>query len=323
MATPPSNPILHPSPELTSRVRKAKPESGSPKLYNLYVPVLHNLRVTLEMIKWEHSIFALPFALCGAMLAASGLPTAHQLLWIVIAMLAARSAAMAFNRLADSSIDAANPRTSTRALPAGALSPTFVATFVVVSSAIFILAASQLNRLTFWLSPVALAVLLLYSYTKRFTRLSHLVLGFALGITPAAAWIAVRGSLDPRILLLTAAVIFWVAGFDILYACQDFDFDRATGLHSIPRHIGIPAALWIARAFHLIMLILLVALLPAFALGKLALAGVIAVMLLLLYEHFLVKSNDLSKLNAAFFTMNGVISVVFAAFVAADILLRK
>jgi 4-hydroxybenzoate polyprenyltransferase len=287
------------------------------------VPVLHNLRVTLEMIKWEHSIFALPFALCGAMLAAAGLPTLHQLFWIVIAMLSARSAAMAFNRLADSAIDAANPRTSTRALPAGHLSPTFVATFVAVSCAIFILAAAQLNRLTLWLSPVALAVLLLYSYTKRFTRLSHLVLGFALGIAPAAAWIAVRGSLDPRILLLTAAVTFWVAGFDILYACQDFDFDRATGLHSIPRHIGIPAALWIARAFHLIMLLLLIAMLPAFALGKLALAGVIAVTLLLLYEHSLVKPTDLTKLNAAFFTMNGVISVVFAAFLAADLLLRK
>ena len=238
-------------------------------------------------------------------------------------MLAARSAAMAFNRLADAAIDAANPRTRTRAIPAGDLSSTFVGTFVIVSCAIFILAASQLNRLTLWLSPIALAVLLLYSYTKRFTRLSHLVLGFALGIAPSAAWIAVRGSLDPRILLLTAAVTFWVAGFDILYACQDFEFDRNAELHSIPRHIGIPAALWISRAFHLVMLIFLAALLPAFALGKLALAGVIAVMLLLLYEHSLVKPDDLSKLNAAFFTMNGVISVVFAFFVAADILLRK
>ncbi|MGA9072781.1 MAG: UbiA-like polyprenyltransferase [Candidatus Sulfotelmatobacter sp.] len=287
------------------------------------MPVLHNLRVTLEMIKWEHSIFALPFALCGAMLAASGLPTVHQLFWIVIAMLAARSAAMAFNRLADATIDAANPRTRTRALPAGHLSPTFVATFVIVSCALFILAASQLNRFSLWLSPVALAVLLLYSYTKRFTRLSHLVLGLALGIAPAAAWIAVRGSLDPRILLLTAAVTFWVAGFDVLYACQDFEFDRDAGLHSIPRHIGIGPALWIARAFHIIMLILLVALLPAFGLGKLALCGVIAVMLLLLYEHSLVKADDLSRLNDAFFTMNGVISVVFALFVAADLLLRK
>jgi 4-hydroxybenzoate polyprenyltransferase len=275
------------------------------------------------MIKWEHSIFALPFALCGAMLAASGLPTAHQLLWIVIAMLSARSAAMAFNRLADSTIDAANPRTSTRALPAGHLSSAFVATFVFVSGAVFILAAAQLNRLTLWLSPVALAILLLYSYTKRFTRWSHLVLGFALGIAPAAAWIAVRGSLDPRILLLTAAVTFWVAGFDILYACQDLQFDRDAGLHSIPRHLGITRSLYVARAFHIIMLLLLIALIPAFALGKLAIAGVVAVTILLLYEHSLVKPNDLSKLNAAFFTMNGIISVVFAAFIAADILLRK
>jgi 4-hydroxybenzoate polyprenyltransferase len=287
------------------------------------VAVLHNLRVTLEMIKWEHSIFALPFALSGAMLAASGLPSAHQLLWIVIAMLAARSAAMAFNRLADAAIDAANPRTRTRALPAGHLSPSFVATFVAVSCAIFILAASQLNRLTLWLSPVALAVILLYSYAKRFTRLSHLVLGVALGIAPSAAWIAVRGTLDPRILLLSAAVTFWVGGFDVLYACQDFEFDRDSGLHSIPRHIGIGPSLWIARVFHLIMLIFLVSLLPAFGLGKVALAGVIAVMLLLVYEHTLVKPDDLSKLNAAFFTMNGVISVVFALFVGADILLRK
>lgn len=275
------------------------------------------------MVKWEHSIFALPFALCGAMLAASGLPTAHQLLWIVIAMVSARSAAMAFNRLADATIDAANPRTSTRALPAGHLSSAFVTTFVIISCAIFILAASQLNRLTLWLSPVALAVLLLYSYTKRFTRWSHLVLGFALGIAPAAAWIAVRGSLDPRILLLTAAVTFWVAGFDVLYACQDFDFDRDAGLHSIPRYVGIPSALWIARGFHLIMLLLLIAMIPAFALGKLASAGLLAVLLLLLYEHSLVKPNDLSRLNAAFFTMNGVISVVFAAFLAADLLLKK
>ncbi len=287
------------------------------------MPVLRNLRVTLEMIKWEHSIFALPFALCGAMLAAAGLPSAHQLLWIVIAMIAARSAAMAFNRLADASIDAANPRTRTRALPAGQLSPTFVATFVVVSCAIFILAASQLNRLTLWLSPVALAVLLLYSYTKRFTRWSHLVLGFTLGIAPSAAWIAVRGSLDLRILLLTAAVTFWVGGFDILYACQDFEFDRRAGLYSIPCHFGIGAALWVARAFHAIMLLLLIALVAMFGLGKLALAGVFVVALLLLYEHSLVKADDLSRLNAAFFTMNGVISVVFLLFVSGDLLLRK
>ena len=287
------------------------------------MPVLQNLRVTLEMIKWEHSIFALPFALCGAMLAAGGFPSIHQLAWIIVAMVAARSAAMAFNRWADASIDASNPRTSTRALPAGHLSPAFVVTFVVVSSLIFVLAASQLNRLTLLLSPVALAVLLLYSYTKRVTRWSHLVLGFALGIAPAAAWIAVRGSLDPRILLLTAAVTFWVGGFDVLYACQDYDFDREAGLHSVPRYFGIGAALWISRVFHLIMIGLLVALVLVFALGKLAICGVVAVILLLLYEHSLVRPNDLSKLNAAFFTMNGVISVLFFVFVAADLLLRR
>ena len=285
--------------------------------------IFGNLKVTLEMIKWEHSVFALPFALCGAMLAARGLPTAHQLVWITVAMVAARSSAMAFNRLADASIDAANPRTSARALPAGHLSAAFVTTFVVISSGVFVLAASQLNRMTLWLSPVALAVLLLYSYTKRFTRWSHLVLGFALGIAPAAAWIAVRGSLDPRILLLTAAVTFWVGGFDVLYSCQDYDFDRQTGLHSIPRYLGIGPALWLARAFHLIMVGLLVALLIVFGLGVLAACGVLVVILLLLYEHSLVKPDDLSKLNAAFFTMNGVLSVLFFIFVAGDLLLRK
>jgi 4-hydroxybenzoate polyprenyltransferase len=287
------------------------------------VPVLHNLRVTLEMIKWEHSVFMLPFALCGAMLAANGLPSAHVLTWIIVAMVTARSAAMAFNRLADASIDAANPRTQTRALPAGTLTPGFVITFVLVSCAIFVFAASQLNRLSFILSPLALAIILLYSYTKRFTRWSHLVLGFAMGIAPSAAWIAVRGSLDPRILLLTAAVTFWGAGFDVLYACQDYEFDRKAGLHSIPRHFGISKSLWISRFFHFIMLLLLVSLVVVFGLGKLAVAGVVAVALLLAYEHSLVSPHDLSKLNAAFFTMNGVISVVFFVFVAGDLLVRR
>jgi 4-hydroxybenzoate polyprenyltransferase len=244
------------------------------------------------------------------------------LAWIVVATLAARSAAMAFNRLADASIDAANPRTRTRALPAGQLTRAFVAVFVIISSAVFVTAAAQLNRLALWLSPLALAVLLLYSYTKRFTRWSHLVLGFALGMAPAAAWIAVRGSLDPRILLLTAAVTFWVAGFDVLYACQDFDIDYQTGLHSIPRYLGIRRSLRVARAFHAVMLALLIGLLLTFGLGKLAIAGVVAVAALLAYEHSLVSANDLSKLNAAFFTMNGVISVVFFLFVAGDLLLH-
>ena len=286
------------------------------------MPVLHNLRITLEMIKWEHSVFVLPFALCGAMLAANGLPNARVLVWIIVAMVAARSAAMAFNRLADAATDAANPRTQTRALPTGTLTPAFVATFVCVSCAVFVFAASQLNRLSLLLSPVALAVLLLYSYTKRFTRWSHLVLGFAMGMAPSAAWIAVRGSLDPRILLLTAAVTFWGGGFDVLYACQDYDFDRQSGLHSIPRYFGIGKSLWIARVFHMTMLLLLVSLIVVFGLGKLAIAGVVVVALLLAYEHSLVSPHDLSKLNAAFFTMNGVISVVFFMFVVGDLLLR-
>jgi 4-hydroxybenzoate polyprenyltransferase len=274
------------------------------------------------MIKWEHSVFALPFALCGAMLAAGGVPSLRQLLWIVVAMVAARSAAMSFNRLADASIDAANPRTRTRALPTGALTEDFVRNFVILSSSAFILAAWELNRLAFLLSPVALAILLLYSYTKRWTRWSHLALGFALGVAPAAAWIAVRGSLDPRILLLTAAVTFWVAGFDVLYACQDLEFDRQAGLHSIPRYLGIGNALWVARMFHLLMLALLAALVLVFGLGKFALIGLIAVFLLLTYEHSLVSKDDLSKLNAAFFAMNGIIAVVFWVFLAADLLLR-
>jgi 4-hydroxybenzoate polyprenyltransferase len=287
------------------------------------MPIVRNLRVTLEMIKWEHSIFALPFALCGAMLAANGVPSGRSLAWIIVAMVAARSAAMAFNRLADASIDAENPRTRARALPAGTLSPAFVATFVLVSCCVFVLAAWQLNRLTLMLSPIALAIVLLYSYTKRFTRWSHLFLGVALGIAPSAAWIAVRGSLDVRILLLTAAVTFWVAGFDVLYSCQDYDYDRDAGLHSVPRYFGIAGALWVARLFHVIMLGLLIALIVAFGLGKLAAAGVFAVAVLLAYEHSLVSSNDLSKLNAAFFTMNGVISVLFFFFVAGDLLWRR
>jgi 4-hydroxybenzoate polyprenyltransferase len=286
------------------------------------VPLLTDIKTTLEMIKWEHSIFALPFALCAAMLAAGGLPAAAKLGWIVLCMVSARSAAMAFNRIADAQIDAANPRTAMRAIPAGSLSRKFATLFVIVACLLFVLGAARLNRMTLYLSPVALAVVLLYSYTKRFTRWSHLVLGFALGIAPAAAWIAVRGSLDPRILLLTAAVTFWVGGFDVLYACQDIEFDRAHSLNSIPQALGVRGALAVARILHLLMLALLVGLIVAFGLGKLALAGVVVVALLLLYEHSLVSAGDLSKLNAAFFTMNGGIAVVFFVFVAADLLIR-
>lgn len=285
--------------------------------------ITRNLRITLEMIKWEHSVFALPFALSAAMLAAGGWPTLRQLAWIVVAMVAARSAAMAFNRLADRVIDGANPRTRNRALPSGILSRQFVAGFVVFFCALFVFAAAQLNRMALYLSPVALAIALGYSYTKRFTRWSHLVLGLALGIAPAAAWIAVRASLDPRILLLTAAVTFWVAGFDILYSCQDHDFDCSAGLHSLPRAFGIPGALLVARAFHIAMLALLATMVAVFHLGGVAIAGVLVVAALLAWEHSLVRATDLSRLNAAFFTMNGVISVVLFVFIAADVLLRR
>lgn len=285
--------------------------------------MIRNVGITLEMIKWEHSVFALPFALCGAVLAARGVPSLRQLAWIIVCMVSARSAAMAFNRLADHAIDAENPRTKMRALPAGHLSRGFVAAFVAVCCAIFVLGAWQLNRMTLLLSPVALAVVMLYSYTKRFTRWSHLVLGFALGIAPSAAWIAVRGSLDPRIVILTAVVTCWVGGFDVLYACQDYEYDCGAGLHSVPRHLGIKNALFTARLLHLVMLALLMALVMVFQLGAIGTIGVVAVAALLAYEHSLVAHDDLSKLNAAFFTMNGVISVMFFFFVAAAVLIRR
>src|SRR5512146_996813 len=221
------------------------------------MPLVRSLSTTLEMIKWEHSVLTLPFGLTGAVLAARGIPAAHQLFWIAVGLVAARSAAMAFNRLADHSFDAANPRTRTRALPSGALSRQFVACFVLLSSLVLVLAAAELNRLALYLSPLALAVILLYSYTKRFTRWSHVVLGFAMGLAPAAGWVAVRGTIDPRILILTAAVTFWGGGFDVLYACQDYDFDCRSGLHSVPRAFGIARSLWIARLFHLVTLALL------------------------------------------------------------------
>jgi 4-hydroxybenzoate polyprenyltransferase len=284
--------------------------------------LLHNVGTTLEMIKWEHSVFALPFALSGAMLAAAGWPAWHKIFWIVVCMVTARSAAMAFNRWADARLDAANPRTAARAIPAGLLSRGFVAGFTVVMSLAFVFAAAQLNRETLLLSPGVLAVLLLYSYTKRFTRWSHLVLGLALGIAPAAAWVAIRGSLDPRIVVLTAAVIFWVGGFDVLYACQDMTHDRESGLNSIPEAWGIQAAFWIARAMHLVMMVLLLCLLKLFALNAIAWVGVAAVGILLLYEHLIISPTDLRRLNAAFFTLNGIISMVFFFFVAAALLIR-
>ena len=276
------------------------------------------IRTVLEMIKFEHSVFALPFALTGALLAARaawhGWPTLRQTLWIVVAMVAARSAAMTLNRIADVRYDKENPRTKTRALATGALSVSFAWTFTLLAVVLFFVAAWRLNPLALKLAPVAIVVLFFYSYTKRFTNWSHLFLGFALGISPAAAWIAVTGHLDLRMLILCAAVTLWVGGFDVLYACQDVDFDRRTGLFSIPKRFGVAAALQIARAMHVGVVALLACLAASFALPWPAWAGIGVVAALLAYEHSLVKADDLSKLDAAFFAMNGYISISFLFF---------
>jgi 4-hydroxybenzoate polyprenyltransferase len=284
--------------------------------------ILTKTRITLEMIKWEHSIFALPFALTAVLLAAHGHPGWRTLGWILVAMVAARSAAMAFNRWADADLDAANPRTTMRAIPAGLLTRQFVLAFTVAATIVFLIAAGQLNQLTLYLSPIVLLVLFGYSYMKRITRWSHLVLGLSLGLAPSAAWIAVRGSLDARIVVLTGAVTLWAGGFDVLYACQDFDHDRSVGLHSLPQSSGIAVAFWAARIMHLAMLALLVWFALLFNFGIAGWLGVAAVALLLGYEHSLVSPRDLSRLNAAFFTMNGVIAMVFLVFVAVDLWLR-
>ena len=276
------------------------------------------IRTVLEMIKFEHSVFALPFALTGALLAARatthGWPTLRQILWIIVAMVTARSAAMTLNRIADLRYDRENPRTKMRALAAGALSVPFAWAFTVVAVAIFVVAAWQLNPLALKLAPVALVVLFFYSYTKRFTHWSHLFLGFALGISPAAAWIAITGGLDLRMLILCTAVTLWVGGFDVLYACQDIDFDREAGLYSVPKRFGVANALIIARAMHAGVVLLLSWLAASFGLPWPAWAGIVVVAALLAYEHSLVKANDLSKLNAAFFTVNGYISMLFLLF---------
>ncbi len=280
------------------------------------------------MIKFEHSVFALPFALTGALLAwrdaAFRIPgLGWRFLWIIVAMISARSAAMAFNRILDADIDARNRRTANRHLPAGILSAKFAWGFTLVSSLVFIWAARQLGFWCFALAPLALAILFFYSFSKRFTLFSHLILGFCLGIAPAAAWIAMRGALDPRILWLTAAVMFWTAGFDVIYACQDFEFDCREGLCSIPRRFGLAGALLIARALHMAMIGCLVALVLAFHLAALSWLGIAAVLALLVYEHRLVTPHDFSRVNAAFFTVNGYVSLLFFVFWAADILLHR
>ena len=281
--------------------------------------IVLKLKTTLEMIKFEHTLFALPFAFLGAVMAANGLPTWQQILWITLAMVGARSAAMTFNRIADREIDAKNPRTSNRELPSGKLSVEFAWIFLFISIAIFLLAAYSLNWLTFVLSPVALVSVLGYSYAKRFTAFAHLLLGWALAISPTAAWIAVRGAIDSEVpLLLSLFVLMWTAGFDVMYACQDYDFDKKAGLRSIPARFGIARSLWIARLFHFQAFIVLLLLYLVSGLGVVALIGVGAVALLLVYQHTLVKPNDLSKMNAAFFTTNAFVSIIlFASFGAA------
>ena len=286
------------------------------------------LKTTLEMIKFEHTLFALPFAFLGAVLAAKGLPEWRQLIWITVAMFGARSAAMTFNRIIDRQFDAANPRTANRELPSGKLSVSFAWAFFVFSVVIFEIAAYALNWLTFALSPIALLSVLGYSYAKRFTSLAHLILGWALAISPTAAWIAVRGTLDSEIpLLLSLLVMMWTAGFDVLYACQDFEYDRKAGLRSIPARFGIKNSLWIARLFHFQAFIVLVVLYLVtrmeYGLGWLAMVGVAAVGALLVYQHTLVKPHDLSRMNAAFFTTNAFVSVILFVTFGGAVFLAK
>lgn len=285
-------------------------------------------RLTLDMIKFEHSVFALPFALTGALLAWRSatyeIPRlGWRFLWIVVAMVSARSAAMAFNRILDAPIDSRNKRTAARHLPAGLLSTRFAWGFTFFASLVFLIAARELGLLCLILAPVALGTLFFYSFCKRFTTWSHLVLGFCLGIAPAAAWIAMRGSLDPRILWLTAAVMFWTAGFDVIYACQDYEFDSSENLFSVPKRFGLRGALIIARLLHAAMIVSLIALVISFHLGILSFLGIAIVLALLVYEHGLVKADDFSRVNAAFFTVNGYVSILFFVFWAADILLHR
>ncbi len=283
---------------------------------------MSRLRTTLEMIKFSHTLFALPFALLAAVLAARGLPPWPTVAKILLAMVGARSAAMAHNRLTDRAIDAANPRTASRALPSGALTAGFVRIFLAASVALFLVAAASLNRLTLLLSPVALALLFFYAYTKRFTWLSHLVLGLCLALAPVGAWIAVSGAIAWPPILLGLAVLLWTAGFDILYALQDEEHDRKTGLQSLPARWGTRTALAVSALLHAAMIPLLVAVQRLSGGGPVFTAGILATAAALLYQHAIVRPGDLSRINAAFFTANGFVSVALAVCGIADVLLR-
>ncbi len=282
------------------------------------MPFLKSLKTTLEMTKFEHTVFALPFALLSAVLASGGWPEAPKLFWIVVAMMGARSAAMAFNRIADSAIDAENPRTRIRALPAGQLSRTFAILFTLSSSLVFVAAAWKLNPLCLWLSLPVLGILFFYSYTKRFTSYSHLVLGFCLGMAPLGSWIAIRGDVVLTPILLCLVVLLWTAGFDIIYACQDVDFDRRKKLFSLPKLLGVRKALNVSSLLHALMMLVLLLLFFAENLSWVSLTGIVLVGSLLWYEHSLVRPDDLSRVNAAFFTVNGYISMLLLLAVGAD-----
>jgi 4-hydroxybenzoate polyprenyltransferase len=268
------------------------------------------IRIFLEMIKFPHTVFALPFALTGALLAAKGIPSLTQLFWIIIAMVGARTAAMGLNRVIDAEIDGKNPRTATRAIPAGLLGKGTVVVFIIISAGLMFYSAARLNSLCLKLAPVALFFLVLYSYCKRFTYMAHLVLGLCLGAAPVGAWIAIRGTIELPSILLGLAVLFWVAGFDILYALQDLAFDRAAGLHSVPVKLGVNSSLWLARLLSIAMIAFLVWLFLLLELGGFFLAGIVISSLLLFYEHWLLRKGDLEKLDMAFFTMNGYISII-------------
>jgi 4-hydroxybenzoate polyprenyltransferase len=303
-------------------VETCENESRPPKPQGVATGLAGKLRTTLEMIKFEHSVFALPFALVGAMLAVRGWPAWREIFWLIVAMVAARSAAMTFNRIADRKFDALNPRTQQRALPAGRLTLRFAAGFTLLSCALLALAAWELSPLAFKLSPLAIAILLFYSYTKRFTLLSHLVLGVADGLSPIAAWIALRNGLSLSVLMLGAAVALWVGGFDLIYACQDVEFDRQAGIHSVPQRFGVAAALYGSVACHVATVALLVGVMNIENLGWLATAGIALMAALLTYEHWIVRPSDLSRLNAAFFTVNGYISLLFFITWGADLLIH-
>jgi len=284
--------------------------------------VLERTSLYLKMIKISHSVFALPFAFVGALLAADGLPSLNKIIWITIAMVGARSGAMGLNRIIDRRIDAHNPRTSNREIPSGEIKVGDAMFFTAVSLGLMVFASYELNKLCFTLSPVAIAILVLYSFTKRFTWASHFVLGLAISGAPLGAWIAIRGSLDAEILPLAIAVICWLAGFDILYALQDINFDESYGLFSVPRRFGIGRSLIISRSLHLLTFGLFVVTGAIFHLGIWFFIGLAIVGSLLIYEHSLVKQDDLSKLNMAFFNMNGYISITILTFTVISLMTK-